>query len=124
MGESRPQNLWDRATAFMAAGTPWSAARWHLIGRLQRNKVRRTLPLVSLIHSLDSRRLLDEISAESLAQQRRVEALVEVNLDGDPGRSGIAAEEVAVRRGDMNFPGIGLPSDLEPPRGGEIGETR
>ena len=36
----------------------------------------------------------------------------------------VAAEEVAVRRGDMNFPGIGLPSDLEPPRGGEIGETR
>jgi uncharacterized pyridoxal phosphate-containing UPF0001 family protein len=49
---------------------------------------------VSLIHSLDSRRLLDEIAAESLAQQRRVEALVEVNLDGDPGRSGIAPEEV------------------------------
>jgi pyridoxal phosphate enzyme (YggS family) len=94
LGESRPQNLWERATAFSAAGTPWSAARWHLIGRLQRTKVRRTLPLVSLIHSLDSRRLLDEIAAESLAQQRRVEALVEVNLDGDPGRSGIAPEEV------------------------------
>ena len=36
----------------------------------------------------------------------------------------LAAEEAAVRRGDMNFPGIGLPPDLEPPRGGEIGETR
>ena len=94
LGESRPQNLWDRAAAFTAAGTPWSAARWHLIGRLQRNKVRRTLPVVSLIHSLDSRRLLDEIAADALAQQRRVEALVEVNLDGDPGRSGIAPEEV------------------------------
>jgi uncharacterized pyridoxal phosphate-containing UPF0001 family protein len=97
LGESRPQNLWERATAFSAAGTPWSAARWHLIGRLQRNKVRRTLPLVSLIHSLDSRRLLDEIAAESLAQQRRVEALVEVNLDGDPGRSGIAGGPVEIR---------------------------
>ncbi len=94
LGESRPQSLWDRAAAFTAAGTPWSAARWHLIGRLQRNKVRRTLPVVSLIHSLDSRRLLDEIAADALAQQRRVEALVEVNLDGDPGRSGIAPEEV------------------------------
>lgn len=94
LGESRPQSLWERAAAFTASGAPWSAARWHLIGRLQRNKVRRTLPLVSLIHSLDSRRLLDEIAAEALAQQRRVEALVEVNLDGDPGRSGIAPEEV------------------------------
>ena len=36
----------------------------------------------------------------------------------------LAAEEAAVRRGDMNVPGIGLPPDLEPPRGGEIGETR
>ena len=36
----------------------------------------------------------------------------------------VAAEEAAVRNGDMNFPGIGLPPDLEPPRGGEIGETR
>jgi len=36
----------------------------------------------------------------------------------------VAAEEAAVRRGNMNFPGIGLPPDLEPPRGGETGETR
>ena len=34
------------------------------------------------------------------------------------------AEEAAVRRGDFNFPGIGLPEDVMPPRGGEIGETR
>ena len=94
LGESRPQSLWERAAAFAAAGAPWSAARWHLIGRLQRNKVRRTLPVVSLLHSLDSRRLLDEIVAEAALQSRAVEALVEVNLDGDPGRSGIAPEGV------------------------------
>lgn len=94
LGESRPQSLWERAAAFAAAGAPWSAARWHLIGRLQRNKVRRTLPLVALLHSLDSRRLLEEIVAEAALQSRAVEALVEVNLDGDPGRSGIAPDGV------------------------------
>jgi hypothetical protein len=36
----------------------------------------------------------------------------------------VAAEEAAARRGDFNFPGIGLPEDVMPPRGGEIGETR
>jgi pyridoxal phosphate enzyme (YggS family) len=108
LGESRPQSLWERAAAFTASGPPWSAARWHLIGRLQRNKVRRTLPLVSLIHSLDSRRLLDEIVAEALAQQRRVEALVEVNLDGDPGRSGIAPEGV----GDLLDAAAGSPVEI------------
>ena len=41
LGESRPQELWDKVAAPELAG-----ARWHLIGRLQRNKVRRTLPLV------------------------------------------------------------------------------
>ena len=36
----------------------------------------------------------------------------------------VAAEEAAVSNGDMNFPGIGLPPDLEPPEGGETDESR
>ena len=126
LGESRPQSVWERAAAFTGAGAPWSAARWHLIGRLQRNKVRRTLPLVSLIHSLDSRRLLDEIAAEAGSQRRRVEALVEVNLDGDPGRSGIAPEGVgelldAAADGPVEIRGLmGMAS--APPPGGPEGE--
>jgi uncharacterized pyridoxal phosphate-containing UPF0001 family protein len=60
LGESRPQELWDKAAAAELAGT-----RWHLIGRLQRNKVRRTLPLTALIHSVDSERLLAEIDAQA-----------------------------------------------------------
>ena len=54
LGESRPQALWDKAAAL--ADLP---VRWHLVGHLQRNKVRRTLPLVAMIHSIDSRRLLE-----------------------------------------------------------------
>jgi hypothetical protein len=60
LGESRPQELWDKA-----ASPDLAAARWHLIGHLQRNKVRRTLPLVSLIHSVDSQRLLAAINREA-----------------------------------------------------------
>ena len=53
-GESRPQELWRKA-ALVTGG------QWHAIGHLQRNKVERTLPLVSLIHSCDSLRLLEAI---------------------------------------------------------------
>ena len=54
LGESRPQQLWQKAEEL--ADLP---IRWHLIGHLQRNKVRRTLPLVSMIHSADSCGLLE-----------------------------------------------------------------
>ena len=62
LGESRPQQLWQRAGEL--ADLP---IRWHLIGHLQRNKVRRTLSLVSMMHSADSLRIikaLDETAAE------------------------------------------------------------
>ena len=55
LGEGRPQQLWEKARRSGTAG------RWHLVGHLQRNKVRRTLPLVSLIHSVDSERFLAAI---------------------------------------------------------------
>src|SRR6478735_552827 len=54
LGESRPQQLWDKAAALTDP-----QIRWHLIGHLQRNKVRRTVPLVHLVHSGDSLRLLE-----------------------------------------------------------------
>ena len=60
LGESRPQQLWEKATAL--SDLP---VRWHLIGHLQRNKVRRTLPLVTMVHSVDSSRLLAAVEEES-----------------------------------------------------------
>src|SRR6516225_4905903 len=62
LGESRPQELWSKAAELADL-----SINWHLIGHLQRNKVERTLPLVSLIHSVDSLRLLAAIN-EAAAQ--------------------------------------------------------
>lgn len=92
LGESRPQELWRKAEA-LAGAAP--APRWHLIGHLQRNKVRRTLDVVSLIHTLDSRRLLAALNEEAGRQGRVCEALVEVNLAADPGRTGVSAAEAS-----------------------------
>jgi len=63
LGESRPQELWKKAEA-LADRRVW----WHLIGHLQRNKVKRTLPLVACIDSVDSLRIMQNISQEAVAQ--------------------------------------------------------
>src|SRR5437870_2943153 len=55
LGESRPQELWHKSAAMPAT------VNWHLVGHLQRNKVEKSLPLVKLIHSVDSLRLLEAI---------------------------------------------------------------
>ncbi|MEM8866452.1 MAG: YggS family pyridoxal phosphate-dependent enzyme [Planctomycetota bacterium] len=90
LGESRPQQLWQKAEdAAFADAEP----RWHMIGHLQRNKVARTLPLVTLTHGVDSERLLTAIgNAASPEQPARV--LLEVNTSGDAEKHGFAADQV------------------------------
>lgn len=90
LGESRPQELWRKAEALR--DLPVS---WHLIGHLQRNKVRRTLPLVVCIHSADSLRLLEEIGREAAAQDRTARVLLEVNVSGDAAKTGLPPDAVA-----------------------------
>jgi pyridoxal phosphate enzyme (YggS family) len=92
LGESRPQSLWEKGATLAAAG---HRPRWHLIGHLQRNKIRRTLPWLPLVHSLDSLRLLASLEAEAAAAGLTCAAVVEVNLSGDPGRTGASEEEAA-----------------------------
>jgi pyridoxal phosphate enzyme (YggS family) len=88
LGESRPQELWRKA-----ADVPGSVS-WHLIGHLQRNKVERTLPLVQLIHSVDSMRLLSALEEEAARRERLVSVLLEVNASRDPSKHGFAPEDV------------------------------
>ncbi len=89
LGESRPQELWTKAEA-LADMKP----RWHLIGHLQRNKVKRTLPHWPLIHSADSLRLLIEISREAAALNIPADVLLEVNISGDATKHGFAPDEI------------------------------
>ncbi|MFN7732877.1 MAG: YggS family pyridoxal phosphate-dependent enzyme [Pirellula sp.] len=86
LGESRPQSLWDKA-----AQLP-NSVRWHLIGHLQRNKCKRTLPLLHRLHSLDSWRLAEQIAADAAPLQAPVQALLEVNLTLDPAKTGLPPE--------------------------------
>ncbi len=100
LGESRPQELWAKAAAIQDP-SPENAVRWHMIGHLQRNKVRRTLPLVSLIHSVDSLRLLEEIDREAHTLQRPAAVLLEVNISGDHTKHGFRPNEVEPQLPEM-----------------------
>ncbi len=90
LGESRPQQLWQRAIALHDQDV-----RWHLVGHLQRNKVERTIPLVALVHSGDSRRVLEAIDAAARSgAKQRVPVLLEVNITGDPHKHGFSPDEL------------------------------
>jgi len=97
LGENRPQQLWEKAEA--CADLP---IRWHMVGHLQRNKVRRTVPVVEMIQSVDSPRLIDAINRVAAELSRRVPILLEVNVSGEtakhgfePGAVGPALAELA-----------------------------
>jgi pyridoxal phosphate enzyme (YggS family) len=67
--------------------------RWHLIGHLQRNKVK-ALDHFALLHSLDSARLADAVCAVGIARERAVDALVQVNASGEKSKGGFSIDEL------------------------------
>ncbi len=88
LGENRPQELWHKAAN--VAGEP----RWHLIGHLQRNKIEKTLPLVTMIHSVDSMRLLHALEEQAARQSLTIEVLLECNASGESSKQGFALAEL------------------------------
>jgi pyridoxal phosphate enzyme (YggS family) len=66
-----------------------SGPEWHLIGHLQRNKVRPALELFSVIHSVDSVRLLEQIERVAEESGQRPEILLEINVAGEASKSGL-----------------------------------
>ncbi len=68
--------------------------RWHAIGHLQRNKIRQIAGFCSLIHSVDSTRLADEIQARAEGAGRRQPVLLEVNIAGEDTKFGLAPGDV------------------------------
>jgi pyridoxal phosphate enzyme (YggS family) len=88
LGESRPQELWKKAALLP------NSIRWHLVGHLQRNKIDPTLPLVKLIHSVDSVRLLEALEHECAKRQFQTRILLEVNASREAAKHGFSPQEV------------------------------
>ena len=99
LGESRVQVLQQRAAqvnefyarqkAHDGENMP-AKLRWHMIGHLQRNKVKPILPLVSLIHSVDSLRLAEELDGHALKAERKIPVLMQVNASEEAQKFGVA----------------------------------
>ncbi len=99
IGENRVQETQQKysrlnRSASTCASQSLSGSNWHLIGHLQRNKVKPALEMFSLIHSVDSMRLLAEIARCSEARGRDTEILVQVNTTGEASKYGIEPDAV------------------------------
>ncbi len=88
-GENKVQELMDKMPLMP------EDVRWHMIGHLQRNKVKYLVGKVALIHSVDSLKLAEEISREALKKQVTVDILVEVNMAMEESKFGVCAGEAA-----------------------------
>lgn len=67
---------------------------WHLIGHLQTNKVKYLMDKVSLIHSVDSIRLAEEIDKQSAKAGKKTDILLELNISGEESKYGLSPEEI------------------------------
>ena len=87
-GESHAQELVAKAPLMP------DDVQWHFIGHLQRNKVRQIMPIVSLIHSVDSIRLLYTIDKEAARIGRSIDVLLQLHVAQEEAKSGFAVEEL------------------------------
>ena len=93
IGENRVQEAQQKYTTD-AIADPKTGFRWHLIGHLQRNKVKAALEMFSLIHSVDSLRLLAEIARRSEERTQPVDVLIQVNTTGEASKYGLNAGDL------------------------------
>ncbi len=89
IGENRVQEAQQKYRAVSDI-----ACNWHLIGHLQRNKVKPALEMFSLIHSVDSTRLLAEIARRAAARGQQTDVLIQVNTTGEFSKYGLDATEL------------------------------
>ena len=96
-GESREQEL----------RLKWEALpkdiEWHFIGHLQTNKVKYIAPFVSLIQSVDSERLLDEIQKQAAKNSRVIDVLLEVHIAQEDSKSGFNPDELTDLLASVNI---------------------
>jgi len=78
-----------------------AAARWHMIGHLQRNKVGRALELFDVIHGVDDGGLAAALARRAAAAGRRLRVLMEVNVSGEASKFGVAPERVVALAGEV-----------------------
>lgn len=106
LGENRPQEIIEKASQLKTPPV------MHLIGQLQTNKVRKVLPYVGWIHSVDRVKLLEKIDDVALECNTSVNILIQVNTSGEESKSGCHPDEAvslceeASRKQGVRFRGL------------------
>lgn len=95
LGENKVQELVAKAEALP------DDIRWHMIGHLQRNKVKYIAPFVHLIHGVDTPKLLREINKQALKNERVIDCLIQVHIGSEETKFGFSeSETVELLRGN------------------------
>ena len=92
-GENKVQELAQKAETLAQKKIPEPQVRWHMIGHLQRNKVKYLVDKACMIHSVDSLRLAEEISKEAGKKGIQIPILIEVNVAEEESKFGVHMEE-------------------------------
>ena len=99
IGENKPQEVRDKFDEVLPN------VKWHLIGHLQTNKIKYIIDKVSLIHSVDSIHLMDEIDRQAKKNNLIMDILIQVNISGEASKSGIdksELDELLLHAGDLD----------------------
>lgn len=117
-GESRVQQLTQRAAMIeetlkrrrvLEPGRECPSPAWHMVGHLQRNKIKAALRWASTIHGVDSLRLAEDISAEAQRSGGAVDAFLQVNVAGERSKFGIPVGATGVLAEQIrSLPGLRL----------------
>ncbi len=91
LGESKVQ---EALTKFSPLQTQFPQLKWHMIGHLQTNKVKRTCDVFSCIQSLDSEKLATEIGRQAKALGKVQDCLIEVKVSDEPAKTGIGVKKI------------------------------
>lgn len=101
-GENRPQQMVDRYEIFP------KDIRWHMIGNLQRNKVKLIAPFVYMIHSVDSLRLAQEIDKQAKICGRKIPCLIQLKIAQEESKGGYNKNQLM-----LDFPHLVLLKNLQ-----------
>ena len=96
-GENKVQELVEKQPALP------QDIQWHMIGHLQRNKVKYIAPFVSLIHSVDSLKLLREINKQAVKNGRTIDCLLQVHIAEEEHKFGFKIDEISALFEDPSF---------------------
>lgn len=103
IGENKVQELTGKKTVLP------DDIEWHMVGHLQSNKVKYIAPFISLIHSVDSMKLLRTVSKEAGKNNRVIGCLLQVHIASEETKSGFSEEELYAVLNDLKqspLPGI------------------